>query len=652
MMILNKRTALEILGLLLITLTLYWPSFQFDFVNYDDQVYVLNNPFIQNPSLTFLLDGSNTGNFHPITMLSLLLDHWLGSGSASIFHFSNLVWHVLNTLLVYVFTGRLFSGKNGFAFFISLLFAIHPMHIESVAWISSRKDLVYTFFYLISLITYYDYLKTDQKKHLIFAIIAAVFSLLSKPAAITIPVALMLLQYWKYATFTLQRILPLLPLFFGSLIIGVLTIQLQSNDAINDLETYSIIERVGFAFYGLYFYITQSLIPLNLTPMHPYPKTIEMMSWAFLLPIFIGFVLVTLGLFIARKNRSFGFAFLFFLLNLLLMLQFVSIGRAIVAERYSYLSYLGLFIAFGLLLDKFPSTDKFQHKFYLLGLVLGIPLFTISKDQVRVWQNSETLWSKTITENPTDWYGFIGRGNYYSEIGKNKKALADFLMSIEIDPNQFENYFNLGDLQHKMGRNIEAISTYSSAIQLNPNYEKAYINRGQFYMSMNDGVNALADFNTAISIHPKSFLAFNNRGNLYLLTNKKVLAISDFSEAININPDYAKAWFNRGTAQIESNPKKAIQDLEQAVFINPNYFDAYNNLGSVYYQLQNFEFAVSSFSRATQIQPRSSSTWLNLSVAKNSYGDYLGALDCALQARENGANVSESYIEELRLKMN
>jgi tetratricopeptide (TPR) repeat protein len=649
---LSKRTWFELLGIVFVSLVLYWPSFQFDFVNYDDQVYVLNNTFIHHPSWTTLLNGSGTGNFHPVTMISLWLDYELGSGSSSLFHFTNVVWHLLNSMLVFFFVGRVFPNKIGASFFVALLFAIHPMHIESVAWISSRKDVLYTFFYLISLITYFDYLKTKQKKYLMITIGAAVISLLSKPAAITLPVALVLIQYFEFGRVKIKSLLPLTPLFIGSIIIGLLTIQLQSQDAINDIETYSVFERLGFALYGLFFYIVKSILPVGLSSMHPYPNGSEMLDLGFLLSMAIGAMLLISGVVGIRKNRTYGFGILFFLLNIVLMLQLVSIGRAIVAERYSYLSYLGLFVILVAVLNEVPQIKINKSAFYIISVVIGLPFLIISSRQLKIWENSETLWNKAILENPQDWFGYIGRGNYYKDISKNTKALTDFRMAIQLAPDRFDNYFNLGDLQHQMGQTQEAIETYSQAILLQPDYEQAYINRGQFYIAVNDGAKALADFNQVIAIDPNSFMGYNNRGNLYLLVGNLEDAISDFNKAIDLNPNYAKAWYNRGTAQLNSNLEKAKHDLEQAIAIDPNYFDALNNLGSVYYQTQEFERSIQAYTEAIQINTHAANTWLNLSVVRNSSGDYLGALESALQARKEGAQVSDSYLNHLRSKLN
>jgi tetratricopeptide (TPR) repeat protein len=644
----NKKTIFELLGLVIVSLILYLPAVQFDFVNYDDQVYVLNNSFVLNPTFANLMDGSGTGNFHPITMITLWLDYTLGDQTAFLFHFSSILWHTLNTILVFLFVRKLLPKVNGAAFFVALLFAVHPMHIESVAWVSSRKDVLYTFFYLVSLITYFDYLKAGSKKFLLIAIVSGLISMLAKPSAITLPIALILLQYYELNKLEVKRIIPLIPMFLGSVIVGILTFNLQQADAINSLEAYSVFERVSFAFYGLFFYITKSILPTGLAPMHPYPNSTELLEGSFILQMVLGLVLVLGSLMIAKKNRLFGFGILFFFLNMLLMLQFVSIGRAIVSERYSYLSYVGLFIGFVGLLNLIPSVAKAKNAYFILSIIVGLPLLISASGQLKHWENSEKLWTKAIKENPEDWFGYIGRGNYYTDTGKNNKGLNDFMQAVELAPERFKNYFNLGDLQRKIGDVNAAIQTYSRAIEINPNYEEAYINRGQFYIDANYGANALADFNTAIELNPESYVAFTNRGSLYLLAGKNNEAMLDFDKAIEFNPNYSQAWFNRGTAYLSLDLNKAMSDLEQAVKIDPEYLDAYNNLGSGYYKLQEYDNAISAYTEALNLKGNSGTLWLNLSVVKNSKGDYVGAYNDAIKARNLGMEVSESYLNQLK----
>ncbi|NPD48177.1 glycosyltransferase family 39 protein [Lentimicrobium sp. S6] len=205
----NKKNGFELLWLIVVTLVLYWPSFFFDFVNFDDQLYVLNNGFIINPSLSLLLDGSGTGNFHPLTMVSLKLDHILGGGAPITFHITNFFWHLFNSILVMILIRKLFPKIKGSAFFAALVFAIHPMHIESVAWISSRKDVLYTFFYLVSLLSYVNYISRGNTSYIVFTIIAAFLSLLSKPAAITLPIALLLIHFYIKRKVELKNIIGL-----------------------------------------------------------------------------------------------------------------------------------------------------------------------------------------------------------------------------------------------------------------------------------------------------------------------------------------------------------------------------------------------------------------------------------------------------------
>lgn len=646
----QKRSKIEILIIVVLTLIVYVPTLQFDFVNFDDQVYVIKNTFIQNPTISDILNGSGTGNFHPLTMLSLALDNTIGKGEPWIFHFTSLMLHLFNTALVWMFIQRLCPNKTGLAFMTTLLFAIHPMHIESVAWISSRKDVMYTFFYLLSMLSFLEYINTDKKKGLYLTILFGTLSLLSKPAAITLPVALLGIEYFKKNTVNWNSIFRLIPLTIGSIAIGLITISLQKEDAINTLDSYSIINRIQFALYGISYYLTHSIIPTNLCAMHPYPSVLEMGDASFLIHMGFGLLILIAGAYYSSKNRNFAFGFVFFLLHLILVLQLVSIGRAIVSERYTYVAYVGLFLAIGIGLYPLVSVKRQKYTLYYFAIGLGIPMTLISIKHIPVWKNSETLWTQVIETQSKDWYAYIGRGNYYRDTQQYPAALTDYKTALKVAPNQIDNYFNLGDLQHDLGMLKEAIQTYSTAIKLNPEFAQAYANRGQFFMEANHSQNALNDFNRAITLDPKSYLAYNNRGNLYLALGNIESAVSDFSKCLEIKPDFEQAWFNRATAQISNNPVQAILDFNQCIALNPQYIDAYNNLGSLYFQMGNYSSAATAFISAIKIQPKTGSLWLNLSIVQNAMSDYSNALFNAKQAKELGADVPDRFIQNLQAK--
>jgi tetratricopeptide (TPR) repeat protein len=643
-----SKKNIELSLVIFLTLVLYWPSFQFDFVNFDDQVYVLNNTFVQSPSFKSWLDGSETGNFHPLTMLTLRLDQVIGNGQAGVFHMTNVLWHLLNTILVYLIVSKMLPQVRGGAFFVALMFGIHPMHVESVAWISSRKDVVYGFFFLLSMLSYWEYLKTNRKWLLMITLVTAILSFLGKPASIVLPLVLGLVYYLKKERLVWKELFPIGLLLLGSIAIGIATLQFQSGKSINNFETYSLLERGMFALYGIGFYTLKSVIPVGLSPMHPYPSLDDLVTTSFIGFLLLGLLfLIGVGV-MSKKNKWILFSGGFFLLGLILTLQLVSIGRAIVSERYTYIAYVGLFFLVVVVLNNIEKIKSNNVKFYALSGILGLPFFFLSMQYLRSWQNSETLWSKAIQENPDDWYAYIGRGNYYEKQGLFNNALTDFKHAVSAAPDREEVYYNLGDLQFKLGFTKDAIITYSAALNLNPTNSDAYVNRGQFYVSENRGDLALSDFNHAIQLDSNAAQAYINRGNLYLLSGNRIQATSDFTRAIKLDPLSSSAWYNRGTAEIGNDLSSAEQDLLKAVELDQNYFDAYNNLGSVYYQLNDLNKAEWAFTNATNLNPSSGSTWLNLSVVKNQKGDHRGALECALQAKSNGVEVSGSYLDSLK----
>lgn len=648
----NRSIQIQLFIIATLTLLLYWPTLGFDFVNFDDQVYVLNNPFIQNPTLQNLFNGSETGNFHPITMLSLYLDQFLGNGAAKNFHFTNMLLHLLNSLLVFELIRKLFPKASYLPFFVAVLFAIHPLHIESVAWVTSRKDVLYTLFYLTVMWSYIKYIETEHAKYVGLTLLLGILAIFSKPTAITLPVALWLILFLQQKNNLLKKHLVIYGLLtLASVFVAYKTFSLQSVDAVNSVAIYGVVDRIGFAGYGICYYMLNALFPSNLAPMHPFPSKEEMQSMGYIFMCVLGIIVPAGIAWWNRKKPNLLFALGLFLLSLMLTLQLVSVGRAIVSERYTYFAYIGLFLLIGLILHKIPFFKDQPKALLFATAIVALPQFFIAKKHVPTWQNSHTLWTKAIEVHPTDWYGYIGRGNYAEEVGDYIQALSDFQQAIQVAPQKFQNYFNLGDLQFKVGLTSEAVQTYTSAIAINPNYADAYINRGQFYLQLNQSENALSDFNQALALEPTSPIAITNRGNVYLQTGQTNLAIADFTQAINNSPTYAAAWYNRGTAQSNTNPQQAISDLSQAINLDPSYFDAYNNLGSVYYNLNDFNNAKTQFQYALQINSQAGNVWLNLSIVHFQLGDYRNALQSAQNAKNTGTPVSSSFLDQIKKQL-
>ena len=328
------------LAAVVITAVCLSPTLKNGFVNWDDEYYVVSNALLRGPQWIGIFTRPVVSNYHPLTVLSLAANYAISGAEPWSYLLFSLLLHLANTVLVFWFAWLLSDKKGWVALFTALLFGIHPMHVESVAWISERKDVLYTLFFLLSLIAYWKYLQTDRSAAYWACFLLFACSLLSKPAAIVLPLVLLLLDYWKERPFTRRVVLEKIPFFLVGGLFAVVTLKLQSVTAMSSLDLYPFWVRLFFASYAIMVYFAWFFVPYPLSAFHPFPLPDHLGWTVYLSPIFLLALIFLIWHF--RKNRVVVFGLLFFLVNILLVLQLVPIGFTIVSERYTYVPYIGL----------------------------------------------------------------------------------------------------------------------------------------------------------------------------------------------------------------------------------------------------------------------------------------------------------------------
>ena len=330
-------------AILLFSTFLLFPVVNNGWVLWDDPAYVLENQHLIINSWSDFFHQFNLvivqGNYHPITILSLALDYSIDGFNPTVFHTTNLIFHLLNVLLTYIFVFLLFRVR-WIALFVAFLFSIHPMHVESFAWVAERKDVLYVFFFLLGLISYLFYQQKKTKLNFLLCLLLYILSLLSKGMAVVFPVILLLLDYVQKRKFNRYVLIEKVPFFALSLIFGIIAIWAQDGSgAVTSNADAPFIQTFLVPLYGLSTYVTKLFLPLNLSALHPYPPLSDgVVSMVFLVSILPLVVVVGLVYVFFRKNRKVLFGLLFFLATIFPVLQFFSVGSAIIAERYTYLS--------------------------------------------------------------------------------------------------------------------------------------------------------------------------------------------------------------------------------------------------------------------------------------------------------------------------
>jgi tetratricopeptide (TPR) repeat protein len=572
-------------AVLIFTFLLYARSLFNDFVYLDDDQYILTNPFIRDFSfhgIKVIFSSFYFSNYHPLTTLTFLFEYKLYGLNAFPYHLFNVVLHVINTWLVFQLAGKL-SGKKLTALVVALLFAVHPMHVESVAWISERKDVLYACFFLLSLLFYLRYLESGYKtKFYLGALFLFVISLLSKSAAVTLPVVLVAIDFYQARKINRRALLEKLPFFALALLFGIITLLSQkSGGAIGDFSTvYSPINRFFLVVYSIAFYIVKMIIPFNLSALHYYPDAEGgMLPWPYYLSLPVLLALSSLLLKKTSFRRETISGMLFFLITISVMLQFFTFGYSLTAERYTYISSIGLFYIAGQYMSGISKKQTMTIAVSVLTIFLLV--FSIqTMNRIGVWKNGDVLINDVIKKNPNSFNGYWTRANLKNNKGDLQGALMDFDKVIEYKPNFVTGLRMRGDIRNKLGNFAGALEDLNLAISLNSTNAEAYIMRGNSYYKLGNIEAAFLDCNKAIELNPNLVEAYNNRCMLKAITGDTAGAMNDINKAIELAPDNAESFSSRGNLKVMmKNFSGALEDFNFSLKLNPVNSVVYINRG-------------------------------------------------------------------------
>ena len=556
-----------------ITFFAFSPTLRNGFTNWDDEGYVVENPDIKGCTLHHagkVFSSIYVGNYQPLTMLSYMGEFRFFQLNPVVYHCTNLLLHIVNCLLVFALMYGL-SGKQSTGLLVALLFAVHPLRVESVAWIAERKDVLSAFFYFLSLLLYLSYLKKKGRKYYGFCLLSLALSLLSKPLAVSQPFVLLLIDYLNNRTIDKKNLLEKVPFFaIAALFAGITILTQKGPGPIPEYSSLSPITRVCAPFYGMVFYVVKSIIPLHLSAFYPFPARLDESMNMMLLASFFLAVGAAAAIYYHRgRSRKLVFGSLFFLITALPMLQIVRVGDAIVAERYTYIPMLGVYYIFaelyGYLLGGKLLDGKAIQGLLSAGVGMSLIIFTcMTHQRCGVWKDSLKLWGDVINKFPCA-VAYTHRGLAYSVAHDNDRAIQDYARAITLDSAYAPAYNDLGVAYKDKGDFDRAIEEYTQAIRFYPRYARAYGNRGIAYKDKGDIVRAIEDYSRAIALNPGFAAAYNNRGVAYNGRGDHDRAIKDLTQAIMINPEYAMAYYNRGLAyKAKADNGRARADFSKA----------------------------------------------------------------------------------------
>ncbi len=633
--------------MIIITFFSLYPCINNGFTNWDDDVYVINNVHIRSLSLSnisTIFSSFYYGGYIPLTIISFAINYLFSQNTASAYHLTNLIIHLINCLLIFWLIFLLIKNIS-IATIVSIFFGIHPLHVESVAWITERKDMLYALFFLTSLITYNYFLLKKSKKFYFISLLIFILSLLSKPTAISLPFILLLIDYFHSKKINKNNIIEKIPFFLLSLIFAILAfIGQRSAGAVPANFIQSLPKNIILSLRILLFYLYKTILPINLSCLYPDPGTIDQwFSKVSLFAPFIIFIFVVLIVISSKITHKIVFGSLFFLITILPVLQIIPIGQPI-ADRYTYIPLLGIFYIFAEgLLKLIIKASKIFKILLLLILVFIISSFSYhSANRCKVWKDGITLWTDVIRQYPNLAKPYNNRGILYAQIGKYDEALRDLNKSIILNPNLAETYNNRGLLFFSIRNYEKAITDFNQAINLNKNIPEFYNNRGYAFYVIGDIEKAISDLDKACLLNPGYADAYLSRARCYLSLNKLNPALSDLSRAIKLNPFLIDAYSVRASVYTELKEfPMAIADFSKAIKINPNIANLYNSRGILYCYENKYDSAIADFSRAIELNPKEPKAYNNRG---NAYAT-IGLFDKAIDDFFRTLNIDSSYAD-------
>jgi tetratricopeptide (TPR) repeat protein len=602
--------------LALITICIYSQVTECNFINYDDGVYVtLNDDVLRGLSwegFKWAFTSLYSANWHPLTWLTHMIDCGIFGMNPIGPHVVNVIFHLANSLLLF-FAIKAMTGSSGRSLFVSGIFALHPMHVESVAWISERKDVLSTFFFLASLLFYVRF--TRQRNHRNYILVVTMFalSLMSKPMMVTFPFLLLLLDFWPLNRIDLNNLsktFPALlfekvPMFLISAASCAVTYYAQLKaGAVSPLDYVSFKMRILNAFVSYCSYLYKFIYPVDLAVLYPHPGH-ALPTWQGIAAVVAVAVACSLAAMKARKHPYIFVGWFWFLGTLVPVIGLVQVGAQSMADRYSYVPFIGLSVCLSWALSELWK--KFHLNAFALKVICGSFLVFLSAMtwiQIGFWKNTASLFERTVNVTKGNCIAMSIYGNALAEDGRLEDGLSECLKSVALCPQSAEIQNRLGEILRIKGAHNQAVMHYLEAIRINPEYAVAYINLG--ILSAKAGSLQLAE---SYLSEAEGLIKDNSSEHTCLAMawaeiGRTDRSIKHFQRALELLPEKAEYNNNMGRALVLMNdPESALPYLDKALKIAPNSPETLNNYGLAMAKMKKNEEAVYYFSAALHNKP-------------------------------------------------
>lgn len=612
---LSARTTLWwIIGVFFfVTFLVYGSSLTNSFVRWDDGLLIYENPAIRSitpHSLKTIFTTYDPELYIPLTFFSYQLDYLLGGTSATIYHIQNLFWHTLNALLVAWLMQKL-TRRGWLALFGGLLFALHPLHTEAVAWASARKDVLSTFFFLLSLITYLQY-RSDHRRRTYYGSLAAfLFGLLAKVTVLTLPVLLLLFDIRERRTWDRKMLLEKLPYLALSILFGAIAWVGKTGV----LASSSLNEKLLMAPKSAIFYLEKIFAPSGLSVLYPFAGSVTLSRLDILIPLLLFVALILIALISLRWTREIFFGIAFFLITVSPTLLNFAKGDFFyfASDRYAYVPSIGIFFLIVLAFGRF--CHERTKPCIIAACFLLAALGGLSALQARTWKDSESLFTQALNISPDAYVANVNLGNVQRYRGDEELAIASYKTALAVirtkgrsgpglNRAESKTLSNLASAEREQNDFAEAKSTYEEALRLNPQNVYALLGLGVVAGQQGDNASAERYYRQAILSAPDFAPAQLNLGALLVGLNQLEEGVTAYRAALNLNPFFPQAHYNLGVALTKLNrPEEAESAYREAIRLQPKYTAARLNLGILLYNKRSVEDATAQFEAILAYDP-------------------------------------------------
>lgn len=619
----RRRQSLTIsaASLVLFTAVAYLPALHGGFV-FDDGTYIVNNPNVSSgltpESVRWAFTTFYAGNWHPLTWLSHMLDAQLFGLRPLGHHLVGVIFHLANCVLLHRVLYRL-TGSPGRSLFVAALFALHPMHVESVAWVAERKDVLSTFFFLLSLWAYWRYVRKPGPLRYMNVASLFLLGLLSKSMLVTFPLVLLLLDWWPLGRLgagpgeagdggrwrIVRLIMEKVPMLALSAAAATISFLAQRNWGAMALENFSFPIRLANALVAYLLYIVKLVAPINLAVIYPHPGA-DLPFWK-AGAAFLALAVVTLfSLKAVRARPAITMGWFWYLGMLVPVIGLVQVGSQAMADRYTYLPSVGLFVAIAWGPREAVPARRYAAPLFLAVTLLAAFMGAMTWTQTRYWRDGLALFGHAAAAVPNSW---LARNNYGHELMiRNSLAEAEkeFAAAVRLRPEKPGAHHNLGIALERQGRRGEAIDAFREALRLDPEFLDARLHIALALADLNEHDEADRHLREALRVNPESVEAHFLLADLLAKRGRHPEAIARYREVLRLRPDLSDAYLNAGNSFSDiGREDDAIAMYQMALRGNPASDKGHFNLGLSLERLHRYEEAAAHFRQAMVINPRS-----------------------------------------------